>query len=92
MEISSSIFRAIETSNWFKTIRSKDPLQNLKEAFLLFESLLSKIKYDVIKLLLNLNILVTNDNNREKKIRLKVRIILKKLVEMKNVRVDQVKI
>ena len=46
----------------------KDPLSEFKkEAFLLFESLLSKIKYDVIKLLLNLNILVTNDNNRDEK-------------------------
>ncbi len=50
----------------------KDPLSEFKkEAFVLFESLLSKIKNDVIKLLLNLNIVVspdekTMDNEKEK--------------------------
>ena len=40
----------------------KDPLSEFKkEAFVLFEGLLSKIKYDVIKLLLNLNIVVSPD-------------------------------
>ena len=38
----------------------KDPLSEFKkEAFILFEGLLSKIKIDVIKLLLNLNIVVS---------------------------------
>ena len=38
----------------------KDPLSEFKkEAFVLFEGLLSKIKNDVIKLLLNLNIVVS---------------------------------
>ena len=46
----------------------KDPLSEFKkEAFLLFEGLLSKIKYDVIKLLLNLNIVVSEDKDKEKK-------------------------
>ena len=50
----------------------KDPLSEFKkEAFVLFEGLLSKIKNDVIKLLLNLNIVVspdekTVDNEKEK--------------------------
>ena len=43
----------------------KDPLSEFKkEAFLLFEGLLLKIKNDLIKFLLNLNIVV---NNEEKK-------------------------
>ena len=51
----------------------KDPLSEFKkEAFVLFEGLLSKIKNDVIKLLLNLNIVVspdekTMDNEKGKK-------------------------
>ena len=51
----------------------KDPLSEFKkEAFVLFEGLLSKIKNDVIKLLLNLNIVVspdekTIDNEKGKK-------------------------
>ena len=46
----------------------KDPLSEFKkEAFLLFEGLLSKIKYDVIKLLLNLNIVVSEDKDKERK-------------------------
>ena len=50
----------------------KDPLSEFKkEAFVLFEGLLSKIKNDVIKLLLNLNIVVSPDeknmdNEKEK--------------------------
>ena len=45
----------------------KDPLSEFKkEAFVLFESLLAKIKTDVTKLLLNLNIVVSNNENGEK--------------------------
>ena len=48
----------------------KDPLSEFKkEAFVLFEGLLLKIKNDLIKFLLNLNIVVSNDekieNNQE---------------------------
>ena len=44
----------------------KDPLSEFKkEAFVLFEGLLGKIKYDLIKLLLNLNIVLT-PNDKEK--------------------------
>ena len=45
----------------------KDPLSEFKkEAFVLFEGLLSKIKIDVIKLLFNLNIVVSsNEENVE---------------------------
>ena len=49
----------------------KDPLSEFKkEAFVLFEGLLLKIKNDLIKFLLNLNIVVSkeekNENNEEK--------------------------
>ena len=48
----------------------KDPLSEFKkEAFVLFESLLLKIKNDLIKFLLNLNIVISNeeksDNNKK---------------------------
>ncbi len=44
----------------------KDPLSEFKkEAFLLFEGLLNKIKLDVIKLLLNLNIVVSSNKEFE---------------------------
>ena len=49
----------------------KDPLSEFKkEAFVLFEGLLNKIKYDVVKLILNLNIVVSDfkENNEGKKI------------------------
>ncbi len=39
----------------------KDPLSEFKkEAFMLFEGLLDRIKKDVVKLLLNLNIVISN--------------------------------
>ncbi len=44
----------------------KDPLSEFKkEAFILFEGLLTKIKSDIIKLLLNLNIVVTNHEKKD---------------------------
>ena len=44
----------------------KDPLSEFKkEAFMLFEGLLAKIKSDLIKFLLNLNIVVSNDDQNE---------------------------
>ena len=45
----------------------KDPLSEFKkEAFVLFEELLAKIKNDLIKFLLNLNIVVSDkEENRE---------------------------
>ena len=46
----------------------KDPLSEFKkEAFVLFEGLLSKIKNDLIKLLFNLNIVVSSDEKIENK-------------------------
>ena len=43
----------------------KDPLSEFKkEAFSLFEGLLEKIKTDVIKFLLNLNIVISNENEK----------------------------
>jgi preprotein translocase subunit SecA len=45
----------------------KDPLSEFKkEAFVLFEGLLAKIKNDVIKFLLNLNIVVSNEEEEKK--------------------------
>ena len=47
----------------------KDPLSEFKkEAFTLFEGLLEKIKNDVIKFLLNLNVVVSNKEERKEKI------------------------
>ena len=44
----------------------KDPLSEFKkEAFVLFENLLEKIKFDVIKFLLNINIVFKEDMNSE---------------------------
>jgi len=46
----------------------KDPLSEFKkEAFVLFEGLLAKIKNDLIKFLLNLNIVVSNKEKNEEK-------------------------
>ena len=43
----------------------KDPLSEFKkEAFVLFENLLIKIKSDLIKFLLNLNIVVSNETEK----------------------------
>ena len=48
----------------------KDPLSEFKkEAFILFEGLLLKIKNDLIKFLLNLNIIVSNEENNNKQIK-----------------------
>ena len=48
----------------------KDPLSEFKkEAFTLFEGLLEKIKNDVIKFLLNLNIVVSKDEEKKEKLR-----------------------
>ena len=45
----------------------KDPLSEFKkEAFVLFEGLLLKIKNDLIKFLFNLNIIVTDENSESK--------------------------
>ena len=44
----------------------KDPLSEFKkEAFVLFEGLLAKIKNDVIKFLLNLNIVISNQEEEK---------------------------
>ena len=45
----------------------KDPLSEFKkEAFFLFEGLLQKIKTDIVKFLLNLNIVISKNKNDEK--------------------------
>ena len=46
----------------------KDPLSEFKkEAFVLFEGLLSKIKNDLIKFLLNLNIVISSEEKTKEK-------------------------
>jgi len=51
----------------------KDPLSEFKkEAFILFEGLLEKIKTDVIKFLLNLNIVISQEKKMENKTQSKV--------------------
>ena len=46
----------------------KDPLSEFKkEAFTLFEILLEKIKNDVVKFLINLNIVVSNEDEKKEK-------------------------
>ena len=48
----------------------KDPLSEFKkEAFFLFEGLLAKIKNDLIKLLLNLNVVTTSKNENEEDVK-----------------------
>ena len=45
----------------------KDPLSEFKkEAFTLFEILLDKVKTDIIKFLLNMNLVISNDNKEKK--------------------------
>ena len=47
----------------------KDPLSEFKkEAFVLFENLLEKIKIDIIKFLLNLNIVLTSEKKDKQKL------------------------
>ena len=47
MESTSSIFRATKTGNWLRQYGQKDPLSEFKkEAFVLFEGLLTKIKHN----------------------------------------------
>ena len=88
MEITFTILRTIKAGYWLKTIWSKriHYLNLKKKAFVLFEGLLLKIKNDLIKFLLNLNIVVSNEekneNNQEE---IKEKNQKKKLVEMKSV-------
>ena len=47
----------------------KDPLSEFKkEAFTLFEGLLEKIKNDVIKFLLNLNVVVSKEEDKQEEL------------------------
>ena len=72
----------------------KDPLSEFKkEAFVLFEGLLLKIKNDLIKFLLNLNIVVNEEKEKESETdNFLTQKSEKKLEEMKNVHVVLVKI
>jgi preprotein translocase subunit SecA len=51
----------------------KDPLSEFKkESFNLFEGLLEKIKIDVVKFLLNLNVVISREKEVENKIKSKI--------------------
>ena len=68
MEISYSILRTIKTSNWVKIYGQRDPLiEYKKEAFDLFENLLSKLKLDFITILFNLKVINQSDETRSEK-------------------------
>ena len=91
-EIETRIFIQTLDSNWrshlqyleqlrqvigLRSYGQKDPLSEFKkEAFVLFERLLEKIKTDVIKFLLNLNIVVSQEKKVENKIVLSCEISL----------------
>ena len=48
----------------FRSYGQKDPLSEFKkEAFTLFEGLLLKIKAEIIKFLLNINLVIKNEEN-----------------------------
>ena len=67
MAFAPTIFRTRQVIG-LRQYGQKDPLSEFKkEAFMLFEGLLSKIKNDLIKLLLNLNIVVSPKNDDESK-------------------------
>ena len=67
MAFTPSIFGTIETSYRIRQYGQKDPLSEFKkEAFVLFEGLLSKIKNDLIKLLYNLNIVISSNEDKPK--------------------------
>ena len=56
-----------------RSFGQKDPLSEFKkESFVLFEGLLEKIKIDVIKFLLNLNIVISQEKERENETQSKV--------------------
>ena len=57
--------KKIETNAMPSGFRAYPHVEFKKEAFVLFEGLLKKIKNDLIKFLLNLNIVVSNEENSE---------------------------
>ena len=65
MEIASPILRTVKAGNRFATVWSKILCLSLKRSFVLFESLLMKIKNDLMKFLLNLNIVVSNAEKKK---------------------------
>ena len=89
MAISPTVFEQLRQVIGLRQYGQRSFIRIQEEAFILFEGLLSKIKKDVIKLLFNLNIIVSSDRQNEnfKKKILMVKEIkaFKKLEEMKNV-------
>ena len=66
MEITLQYLEQLRQVIGLRQYGQKDPLSEFKkEAFVLFEGLLFKIKNDLIKFLLNLNIVVSSDEKNE---------------------------
>jgi len=69
MEISFTYLEELRQVIGLRSYGQKDPLSEFKkEAFSLFESLLEKIKIDVIKFLLNLNVVVSNEEQKNENV------------------------
>ena len=87
-EIEKRIFLQLIDQNWklhiqyleqlrqvigLRSYGQKDPLSEFKnEAFTLFQNLLTKIKVDVIKFLLNMNLVISNEETKNNDINKKV--------------------
>jgi preprotein translocase subunit SecA len=73
LEITYSVLRTIKTSVGLRSYGQRDPLvEYKKEAFDLFSSLLEKLKFDYITVLMNLKVIEQprqeNDKNKEPEI------------------------
>ena len=67
VELKCDCLRELRQGVGFRFYGQKYPLSEFKkEAFALFEGLLEKIKSDVVKFLLNLNIVVSNEKEQKK--------------------------
>ena len=68
MEITLQYLEQLRQVIGLRQYGQKDPLSEFKkEAFVLFEGLLLKIKNDLIKFLLNLNLVVSNELSKKEK-------------------------
>ena len=84
MENSPSVFRAIRQVIGLRSYGQKDPLSEFKKEAFTFLKNFGKIKIDVIKFLLNMNLVLTNETKKKTKIE-----VIKKLEETINVLVVQ---
>ena len=106
-EIEKRIFLQAIDANWklhiqyleqlrqvigLRSYGQRDPLvEYKKEAFSLFENLLSKLKFDLITILLNLTIIEKTEEPTQNKNKINPKYVGKKKVEMNLVIVDQAK-